>query len=74
VLLAFGFIAWLTVGAHAAELLNVSYDPHARALQRPQPGLCEKWKAETGEDVTISSRMAARATGPLGHRGLDPTW
>jgi len=34
VLLAFGFIAWLTVGAHAAELLNVSYDP-TRELYKP---------------------------------------
>jgi sulfate/thiosulfate-binding protein len=53
VMLALGFIAWLTVGVHAAELLNVSYDPTRELYKALNPAFAEKWKAETGEDVTV---------------------
>ena len=53
VLLALGFIVWMTVGAHAAELLNVSYDPTRELYKAVNAAFAEDWKAKTGEDVTI---------------------
>ena len=53
VLLALGFIVWMTVGAHAAELLNVSYDPTRELYKAVNAAFAADWKAKTGEDVTI---------------------
>ncbi|MDQ0474432.1 sulfate ABC transporter substrate-binding protein [Labrys wisconsinensis] len=53
VVLAFGFVVWLTLGAHAADLLNVSYDPTRELYKALNPVFAQKWKAETGEDITI---------------------
>jgi len=53
VLLALGFVVWMTIGAHAAELLNVSYDPTRELYKAVNQAFAEEWKAKTGEDVTI---------------------
>jgi sulfate/thiosulfate transport system substrate-binding protein len=53
VLLAFGFIAWMTIGAHASELLNVSYDPTRELYKAVNQAFAVEWKAKTGEDITI---------------------
>ncbi|MDO3506686.1 sulfate ABC transporter substrate-binding protein [Ralstonia pseudosolanacearum] len=43
-----------TVGAHAATtLLNVSYDPTRELYKEINAEFAKKWKAETGEDVTL---------------------
>jgi sulfate/thiosulfate transport system substrate-binding protein len=57
VLFALGFVLWMTFGAHssahAAELLNVSYDPTRELYKDLNPVFAADWKAKTGEDVTI---------------------
>jgi sulfate/thiosulfate transport system substrate-binding protein len=53
VLLALGFVVWMTFGAHAAELLNVSYDPTRELYKEINTAFAADWKAKTGEDVTI---------------------
>jgi sulfate/thiosulfate-binding protein len=53
VLLSLGFIAWMTLAAHAAELLNVSYDPTRELYKSVNKAFAAEWKAKTGEDVTI---------------------
>src|SRR5690349_12984463 len=53
VLLALGFVLWLTVTAHAAELLNVSYDPTRELYKALNTAFAKDFKAKTGEDVTI---------------------
>jgi sulfate/thiosulfate-binding protein len=53
VLLALGFVLWLTVTAHAAELLNVSYDPTRELYKALNAAFAKDYKAKTGEDVTI---------------------
>jgi sulfate/thiosulfate transport system substrate-binding protein len=53
VLLALGFVLWLTVTAHAAELLNVSYDPTRELYKALNTAFAKDYKARTGEDVTI---------------------
>jgi sulfate/thiosulfate transport system substrate-binding protein len=53
VLLALGFVLWLTVTAHAAELLNVSYDPTRELYKAINTAFAKDYKAKTGEDVTI---------------------
>ncbi|CBJ43282.1 sulfate ABC transporter substrate-binding protein [Ralstonia solanacearum] len=43
-----------TVGAHAATtLLNVSYDPTRELYKEINAEFAKKWKAETGEEVTL---------------------
>ncbi|UNK02086.1 sulfate ABC transporter substrate-binding protein [Ralstonia insidiosa] len=43
-----------TVGAHAATtLLNVSYDPTRELYKEINTEFAKKWKAETGEDITL---------------------
>ena len=51
--LAFGFVLWLTIGAHAAELLNVSYDPTRELYKAFNEAYSADWKAKTGEDVPV---------------------
>jgi sulfate/thiosulfate transport system substrate-binding protein len=57
VLLALGFVLWMTFGAHssahAADLLNVSYDPTRELYKDINPAFAADWKAKTGEDVAI---------------------
>jgi sulfate/thiosulfate-binding protein len=57
VLLALGFVLWMTFGAHssahAAELLNVSYDPTRELYKEINTAFVADWKAKTGEDVTV---------------------
>jgi sulfate/thiosulfate transport system substrate-binding protein len=53
VLGAFGFILWMTLGAHAAELLNVSYDPTRELYKALNEAFTADYKAKTGEDVTV---------------------
>jgi sulfate/thiosulfate transport system substrate-binding protein len=48
--LAFG----LAAPAFSAELLNVSYDPTRELYKQYNEVFAAHWKAETGEDVTIS--------------------
>ena len=43
-------------------LLNVSYDPTREFYQEFNEAFAEHWQQETGEDVTIQSRTAARAS------------
>ncbi|MDQ0474431.1 sulfate ABC transporter substrate-binding protein [Labrys wisconsinensis] len=51
--LAAGLAAGLAGAAPAAELLNVSYDPTRELYKEINTAFAAKWKAETGEDVTI---------------------
>src|SRR4051794_36292822 len=51
--LALGFILWMTLTSHAAELLNVSYDPTRELYKAINTAFAADWKAKTGEDVTI---------------------
>src|SRR5262245_6335014 len=51
--LAIGFIVWMTVGAHAAELLNVSYDPTRELYKSINEAFVADYKAKTGEDVAV---------------------
>ena len=55
VLVALGFVLWMTFGAHAhaASLLNVSYDPTRELYKDLNKAFAADWKAKTGEDVTI---------------------
>jgi len=47
-------VAGGTVGAHAATtLLNVSYDPTRELYKEINAEFAKKWKAETGEDITL---------------------
>ena len=51
---AAAIVAGGTVGAHAATtLLNVSYDPTRELYKEINTEFAKKWKAETGEDITI---------------------
>ncbi len=49
------FAAWgvLASGVHAAELLNVSYDPTRELYSQINERFVADWKAKTGETVTI---------------------
>jgi sulfate/thiosulfate transport system substrate-binding protein len=40
--------------AHAVELMNVSYDPTRELYEAYNAAFAEHWKAEKGEDVTVS--------------------
>jgi sulfate transport system substrate-binding protein len=40
--------------AHAAELMNVSYDPTREFYEAYNAAFAEHWKAQGGEDVTVS--------------------
>jgi sulfate/thiosulfate-binding protein len=54
--LVFGLVLGVAVGvpvAHAAELLNVSYDPTRELYQAFNAAFAKHWKAATGENVTI---------------------
>ncbi|MHA6878827.1 sulfate ABC transporter substrate-binding protein [Ralstonia pseudosolanacearum] len=52
--IAAAIVAGGTVGAHAATtLLNVSYDPTRELYKEINAEFAKKWKAETGEDVTL---------------------
>jgi sulfate transport system substrate-binding protein len=46
-------LAGLAAASHAAELLNVSYDPTRELYQEFNAAFAKHWKAQTGEDVTI---------------------
>jgi len=51
---AAAIVAGGTVGAHAATtLLNVSYDPTRELYKEINTEFAKKWKAETGEDITL---------------------
>nr|WP_311529790.1 sulfate ABC transporter substrate-binding protein [uncultured Ralstonia sp.] len=51
---AAAIVAGGTVGAHAATtLLNVSYDPTRELYKEINTEFAKKWKAETGEDLTL---------------------
>ena len=62
VLLALGFVLWMTFGApargHAAELLNVSYDATRELYKDINKAFAADWQAKTGEDVTIKQSHA----------------
>jgi sulfate/thiosulfate transport system substrate-binding protein len=53
--LAFLFVAWMTVGARAADvsLLNVSYDPTREFYKAVNAAFIADWQAKTGESVAI---------------------
>lgn len=52
--IAAAIVAGGTVGAHAATtLLNVSYDPTRELYKEINAEFAKKWKAETGEDITL---------------------
>ncbi|WP_199027557.1 sulfate ABC transporter substrate-binding protein [Ralstonia sp. ASV6] len=52
--IAAAIVAGGTVGAHAATtLLNVSYDPTRELYKEINTEFAKKWKAETGEDITL---------------------
>lgn len=51
---AAAIVAGGPVGAHAATtLLNVSYDPTRELYKEINTEFAKKWKAETGEDITL---------------------
>ncbi|MGN6140317.1 MAG: sulfate ABC transporter substrate-binding protein [Ralstonia sp.] len=51
---AAAIVAGGTVGAHAATtLLNVSYDPTRELYKEINTEFARKWRAETGEDITL---------------------
>ena len=52
--LAAAFAIGALGGAHAAELLNVSYDPTRELYKQVNELFIAKWKADTGEDLTIN--------------------
>jgi sulfate/thiosulfate transport system substrate-binding protein len=52
-LLALGFVAWMTVAAHSAELLNVSYDPTRELYKAINAAFSADWKAKSGGEVVI---------------------
>ncbi|OCC05196.1 sulfate transporter subunit [Labrys sp. WJW] len=62
VLLALGFVLWMTFGApsraHATELLNVSYDATRELYKEINKAFAADWKAKTGEDLTIKQSHA----------------
>ncbi len=64
ILAAFAVSANLGVGLSMAQstILNVSYDPTRELYKEFNAAFAAKWKAETGETVTIQSRMAVRAS------------
>jgi len=52
--IAAAIVAGGTMGAHAATtLLNVSYDPTRELYKEINTEFAKKWKAETGEDITL---------------------
>ncbi|MFT3791678.1 MAG: sulfate ABC transporter substrate-binding protein [Rudaea sp.] len=51
--LGFAVLAVFTVGARAAELLNVSYDPTRELYAQLNEKFVSDWKAKTGETVTV---------------------
>ena len=54
VLLSFGMVFSIVLGAHAqTELLNVSYDPTRELYRAVNEAFVQDWKARTGETVTI---------------------
>jgi sulfate/thiosulfate-binding protein len=48
-------LALTTPALHAADLLNVSYDPTRELYQDFNKVFAKKWKAETGEDLKIKA-------------------
>jgi sulfate/thiosulfate transport system substrate-binding protein len=52
-LLALGFVAWMTVSAHAAELLNVSYDPTRELYKAINAAFAADWRAKGGEEIVV---------------------
>jgi sulfate/thiosulfate-binding protein len=52
-LLALSFVVLMTIGAHSAELLNVSYDPTRELYKALNEAFVADYKAKTGEDVSI---------------------
>ena len=62
VLLALGFVLWMTFGspsrAHAAELLNVSYDATRELYKEINKAFAADWKAKTGADIAIKQSHA----------------
>jgi len=53
VLLSLGFVAWLTVAAHASDLLNVSYDPTRELYKAINAAFIKHWSAQGGGDLSI---------------------
>jgi sulfate transport system substrate-binding protein len=52
--IAAAIVAGGTAGAHAATtLLNVSYDPTRELYKEINTEFAKKWKADTGEDITL---------------------
>src|SRR5262245_7827908 len=51
--LAIGLVAGMGTALADTTLLNVSYDPTREFYKAINEGFAAKWKAETGEDVTI---------------------
>jgi len=43
----------LSIGAKAAELLNISYDPTREFYTEYNAGFAKYWKAKTGQEVTV---------------------
>src|SRR5215211_5905124 len=52
-LLALGFVAWMTVSAHAAELLNVSYDPTRELYKAINAAFAADWRAKGGDEIVV---------------------
>jgi len=50
---AIGLVAGVSAARADTTLLNVSYDPTREFYKAINEGFAAKWKAETGEDVTI---------------------
>jgi sulfate/thiosulfate-binding protein len=53
-LLILSLITAFATAVHAAELLNVSYDPTRELYQEFNAAFAAHWKAKTGQEVTIS--------------------
>jgi sulfate transport system substrate-binding protein len=57
-----GLAASAAFAQQGVQLLNVSYDPTRELYVEFNQAFAKYWKAKTGQDVTSSSRTAARAS------------
>ena len=52
-LLFLGALLTITARLHAAEILNVSYDPTRELYQDYNAAFAKYWKTKTGQDLTV---------------------
>jgi sulfate/thiosulfate transport system substrate-binding protein len=68
--LAFGFLIFATLFAHAdTVLLNVSYDPTRELYKQVNDAFCAQWKARTGE--TVRMQMSHGGSGAQARAVID---